>query len=311
VEADPVTGRLQIARAGHPHPVLRLPDGTCMIKHVRGGLPLGLMNGEEDYPVTTVALHDGEVLLLCTDGLIETGGHDMYSGWVRVREALAPGPGDDLEAIADRLIDAMGEPPPNHGHGARSSHNEDDIALLLVRRDRQYRPPEQPGRRLVLTVEQDRAEGLAEARAELRALLHDWSRPDQIDTAVLLASEVVGNVLLHTDQTATLVATVNGVVGDRVLRVEVTDRGDELPHQRAPGELASSGRGLVLLEGLADQWGVRPEPEGKTVWFAVAEADGWEETEPEPGAGPGAKGPDLGPGTRGPDLGPGALPDAD
>ena len=54
--------------------------------------------------------------------------------------------------------------------------------------------------------------------------------------------------------------------------MEVTDRGDELPHQRAPGELASSGRGLVLLDLLSDEWGVRPEPEGKTVWFELAES---------------------------------------
>lgn len=39
LEADPATGILRIARAGHPHPVLRLPDGTCLLKHVRGGLP--------------------------------------------------------------------------------------------------------------------------------------------------------------------------------------------------------------------------------------------------------------------------------
>jgi hypothetical protein len=54
--------------------------------------------------------------------------------------------------------------------------------------------------------------------------------------------------------------------------VEVTDRGDELPHQRTPGELASSGRGLVLLDLLSHQWGVRPESEGKTVWYALYEA---------------------------------------
>jgi anti-sigma regulatory factor (Ser/Thr protein kinase) len=59
-----------------------------------------------------------------------------------------------------------------------------------------------------------------------------------------------------------------------VLRVEVTDRGDELPHQRAPGELASSGRGLILLDLLSDEWSVRPEPEGKTVWFELHEGGG-------------------------------------
>ncbi|WP_329128750.1 SpoIIE family protein phosphatase [Streptomyces sp. NBC_01476] len=274
IEADPATGVLQIARAGHPHPVLRIPDGTCMIKHIRGGLPLGLMPDSDDYPVNVLELRPDEVMLLCTDGLIETGGHDMYTGWVRVRDALSPGPATDIEGMADRLIAAVGTPQPDAEDIRLSPRNEDDIALLLLRRDGGVPQPGVPERRLVLTIEQDQAEGLAEARTELRALLHDWARPDQVDTAVLLASEVLGNVLVHTEQPAALVAIVTGNPGRRTLRVEVTDTGDELPHQRAPGELASSGRGLVLLDLLSDQWGVRPEPAGKTVWFALHEAGG-------------------------------------
>lgn len=53
--------------------------------------------------------------------------------------------------------------------------------------------------------------------------------------------------------------------------MEVTDRSDEVPHRRAPGELSSSGRGLVLLDLLAHRWNIRPEPEGKTVWFEIDE----------------------------------------
>ncbi|MFD0331607.1 SpoIIE family protein phosphatase [Streptacidiphilus monticola] len=272
IEADPATGTLALSRAGHPHPVLRLPDGTCLIKHVQGGLPLGLMDGEEDYPVTVVELEPDEVMLLCTDGLIETGGHDMYSGWIRVRDALSPDGPADLEGMADRLLQAVQGPTARTDHGALPKRNEDDIAFLLMRRDGGRSRPRQSERRLVLTIEQDQAEGLADARAQLRFLLHDWAVADQVDSAVLLCSELLANVLVHTDQTATLLARLEGEPGSRRLRVEVSDRGDELPHQRAPGELASSGRGLMLLELLADRWGVRPRPEGKTVWFDLDEA---------------------------------------
>jgi anti-sigma regulatory factor (Ser/Thr protein kinase) len=274
MEADPAIGVLQMARAGHPHPVLRMPDGTCMLKHIRGGLPLGLMPGEDDYPVTTLELHDEEILLLCTDGLIESGGYDMYTGWVRVRDALSPGPTSDLEGMADRLIRTVTDTPQAQNGGADpdTPGNEDDIALLLLRRDAGLPKPTLPERRLVLTIEQDRAESLSEARTELQAMLHDWASPDQVDAAALMASELLGNVLIHTDQAAALTATVTGQPGYRTLRVEVTDRGDELPHQREPGELASSGRGLVLLDLLSDEWGVRPEPEGKTVWFSLNES---------------------------------------
>ncbi|MFJ2418967.1 ATP-binding SpoIIE family protein phosphatase [Streptomyces brevispora] len=271
IEADPSTGDLHIARAGHPHPVLRMPDGTCLIKHISGGLPLGLMPGEEDYPVDILRLQTGEVLMLCTDGLIENGGHDMYSGWVRVREAFSPGPVDDLEGVADRLMSAVLSPEPGAREGA-AARDGDDIALLLLRRDSGQPHAEVNQRRLVLSIGQDQGEGLSEARAELKALLYDWARPDQVDTAVLLATELLGNVLVHTDQDGSLNASVTGETGRRRLLVEVMDRGDELPHQRTPVELASSGRGLLLLDILADQWGVRPEPEGKTAWFVLTEA---------------------------------------
>ena len=271
IEADPASGTLHIARAGHPHPVLRMPDGTCMIKHIRGGLPLGLMPDEDDYPVNVVELQAGEIMMLCTDGLIEAGGLDMNSGWLRVREALSPGPTGDLEGMADRLIQSVVGPATENGEERPTPRNEDDIALLMLRRDTGAQAPERPVRRVLITIEQDQAEGLAEARMELRALLHDWAQPDPVDTAVLLASELLGNVLVHTDQSAVLIAAVSGEPGGRMLRVEVSDSGDELPHQRTPGELASSGRGLVLLDILSDRWGVRPESEGKTVWFELAE----------------------------------------
>ncbi|MFF8591797.1 ATP-binding protein [Streptomyces sp. NPDC015220] len=53
-----------------------------------------------------------------------------------------------------------------------------------------------------------------------------------------------------------------------ILRIEVTDtRGDDLPRRRPPTPDAESGRGLLLVEALADRWGVEPGPAPrKTVW---------------------------------------------
>jgi anti-sigma regulatory factor (Ser/Thr protein kinase) len=112
------------------------------------------------------------------------------------------------------------------------------------------------------------------ARQQLRELLHDWTSQDQVDSAVLLLSEMLTNVLVHTDADALLLAEVRGGPGERRMRVEVTDSSDDLPHKRRPGELASSGRGLVLIELLADAWGVAPQGEGKSIWFELYESDG-------------------------------------
>ncbi|MBF9073620.1 SpoIIE family protein phosphatase [Streptacidiphilus sp. NEAU-YB345] len=271
IEAEPATGRLAIARAGHPHPVLRSPDGSAMIRHVDGGLPLGLMPDDESYPVTEMELQVGEVFMACTDGLIETGGHDWYTGWVRVRDVIEPGPVDDLEGIADALMQAVHGPASHRGPGQLADRREDDIALLLLRRDERVGAPKPTGRRLMLTVAQGRPERLAGARRELRGILHDWHEPDGVDAAVLLVSELLANVLLHTDQEAALTAELTGPAGERRLRVEVSDGSDELPLRRSPGEMASSGRGLVLLDLLADGWGARPLGEGKSIWFEMNE----------------------------------------
>jgi hypothetical protein len=79
-------------------------------------------------------------------------------------------------------------------------------------------------------------------------------------------------VLVHTDGHALLVAEVTCEKAGRRLRVEVSDTSDELPHRRRPGEMASSGRGLMLMEVLADAWGVDPRGEGKSIWFELDES---------------------------------------
>ncbi len=65
-------------------------------------------------------------------------------------------------------------------------------------------------RRTLLSVAQDEPERIAEARQHLRELLHDWRSADQVDSAVLLVSEMVTNVLVHTDADALLLAEVVG-----------------------------------------------------------------------------------------------------
>ncbi|CAL9526426.1 SpoIIE family protein phosphatase [Streptomyces collinus] len=276
VEVDPANGVLDIARAGHPDPAIRMADGTVLARPTAGGLPLGI-NPDADYPTTRLALEAGETMLLCTDGLIETGGHDLDSGWRRLRAILEEHKGD-LEELADALVQAVHGPSSHHTTGPLADRREDDIAMLLLSRQEEgcgcggTMTVRLPARRTVLTVAQAEPERIAVARQQLRELLHDWSSPDQVDSAVLLLSEMLTNVLVHTDSDALLVAEITGGVGERRLRIEVTDAGDDLPHKRRPGELASSGRGLVLIELLAHVWGVDPRGQGKSIWFELYES---------------------------------------
>ncbi|WP_455358502.1 ATP-binding SpoIIE family protein phosphatase [Streptomyces sp. SYSU K21746] len=290
VEADPATGILDIARAGHPDPAVRMADGTVLMRPTQGGLPLGIVP-DTDYPTTRLVLEPGETMMLCTDGLIETGGHDLDTGWARLRAILESYPGDGepgLEKLADELVNAVHGPSSHHTTGPLADRREDDIALVLLCREGEgcgcgagvTGLAGRPARRTALTVAQAEPERIAGARQQMRELLHDWTDDEQLDAAVLMVSEMLTNVLVHTDSDAMLVAEATGEIGTRRLRVEVADAGDELPHRRRPGEMASSGRGLLLMEMLAHRWGVDPRGEGKSIWFELyEEAGGAEDAE--------------------------------
>ncbi|MFJ8348405.1 SpoIIE family protein phosphatase [Streptomyces sp. NPDC094153] len=269
-EVDPRTGVLDVARAGHPDPVIRMADGTVLQRLTAGGLPLGI-DPDSDYPTTRFTLEPGETMMICTDGLIETGGHDLDTGWQRIRTILERH-GGDAEELADALVQAVHGPSSHHTTGPLADRREDDIAVLLLGRHRDGRAARPRVRHTLMTVAQAEPERVSVARRQLRELLHDWPDEEHVDSAVLLLSETLANVLLHTDVDALVLAEVSGEKGERRLRVEVTDAGDDLPHKRRPGELASSGRGLVLIELLADAWGVVPRGKGKSIWFELYES---------------------------------------
>ncbi|OIJ63395.1 ATP-binding protein [Streptomyces mangrovisoli] len=110
---------------------------------------------------------------------------------------------------------------------------------------------------------------VAEARKALRELLRHWGKPERTDIAELLTSELVTNALVHTDQDAVLTATV----GPHGLRVEVRDFVARRPRLHVPdADDGTHGRGLVLVQSLADSWGVRAHGVGKVVWFELGAA---------------------------------------
>ena len=267
-ELDPGSGTLEVARAGHLDPAMMLADGTMVSRPTAGGLPLGIA-AAEDYPVTRLSLQPGETLLLCTDGLVESRRDDLDTGWARVTRAVTGLTGLHLDDLADTLVETVQATSPV------PPEDRDDIALLLLRRpaDAPVRAGG-PTRRLVLSVGQAEPSRVAGARAQLATLLHDWPAPERVFHATLLLSELLSNVLRHTEGDALLVAELGGRPGERLLRVEVSDPSDAMPHRQRPGELAATGRGLLLVEALADGWGAAPRGLGKTTWFELREAPG-------------------------------------
>jgi PAS domain S-box-containing protein len=253
-EIELTTGIVQLVRAGHMEPLVRLADGSCRRVPVEGGLPLGLSAefGELEYPVTTSELDPGQTLLLYTDGLVEQPGSDLDEGLGALAELVRAAP-RDLQQLADRLCATVDE-----------RGGEDDVALLLLRRRAAADAP-RAGRRLQQHVAPNDPEALTEARHMIRAAVRAWGAEARADEIELVADELMVNALMHTEGGAVL--TVRMLTApERRLRVEVADSSSALPRRREAGESAVSGRGLLLVDRLADVWGVEPRGEGKALW---------------------------------------------
>jgi serine/threonine-protein kinase RsbW len=122
------------------------------------------------------------------------------------------------------------------------------------------------------------------ARQVTRDVLARWRLAYLEDTAVLLVSELVTNAVRHARQTRAIALDLE--IGDTWLRIEVQDADPCWPHRRTPGSFDESGFGLVLVDGLATNWGVRETATGKAVW---AELDTRNPGEPENLGLPGAR----------------------
>ncbi|MGE5288469.1 MAG: SAM-dependent methyltransferase [Micromonosporaceae bacterium] len=103
------------------------------------------------------------------------------------------------------------------------------------------------------------------ARRVMREALHTWNLAHLGDTAILLVSERVGNAIRHARATTPGLELRLATDGTQ-LRIEVLDQDPRAPTVRHPSELDESGYGLVLVQALADQWGVRELAIGKSVW---------------------------------------------
>ncbi|MCQ0025368.1 SpoIIE family protein phosphatase [Streptomyces somaliensis DSM 40738] len=115
-------GRVRMANAGHPPPLLRCPDGRARRLDVPPGPALGV-DPAAAYPVTEVDLAPGAVLVLYTDGLVETPGADIERAVDRLAEHLAVWGAEEPDRLLELLLD----------HAGPADRRTDDIALLLVR----------------------------------------------------------------------------------------------------------------------------------------------------------------------------------
>jgi anti-sigma regulatory factor (Ser/Thr protein kinase) len=116
-----------------------------------------------------------------------------------------------------------------------------------------------------------RLDAAARARQHVRAALLAWHLDELLDPVLLLTSELVSNALLHAGTPLTVAVRPDGPG----VRVEVRDGSPVKPAPRRHSTTATTGRGVQLLESLADDWGSSCAGEGKLVWFRVLDDRSW------------------------------------
>ena len=106
-----------------------------------------------------------------------------------------------------------------------------------------------------------------QAHIALKWALTDWCvHGEPVDNIRLVLGELVTNALTH----STDVFELNLKLGGDLVIIEVRDGNDATPEIELPDDLAINGRGMLLVNALSKEWGVRHEKEGgKTVWAKI------------------------------------------
>ncbi len=247
---DPVSRRCTLARAGHPMPAVVTPDGTVEYLDLPAGPPLGL--GGLPFEEVEIELPEGSLLVLYTDGLIESRRRDIDTGLDAMRKVLGDVHWDDgsalarpsLDTICDSLVDAL---VPGQA--------EDDAALLVART--RALPPD----RIVCWDLPTDPSVVADARARAARQLAVWGLEDITYTTELLVSELVTNAIRHAHEPVQL-----RIILDGVLSCEVFDGSSSAPQLRRADRYDEDGRGLMLVAQLSERWGTRHTGTGKIIW---------------------------------------------
>jgi len=118
---------------------------------------------------------------------------------------------------------------------------------------------------LALTVTAPR-----QARRVLDGALAEWGLGHLAEAADLLTSELVTNAVLHGTQPATLTVYTDREADGGLLFIEVEDAKPGAPDLPDADEDAESGRGLMIVDAIAEDWGCDPAETGKRVWASLA-----------------------------------------
>jgi anti-sigma regulatory factor (Ser/Thr protein kinase) len=152
-----------------------------------------------------------------------------------------------LEPLCDEVLEILGP-----------GDRDDDIALLAARFDG-IAPSD-----VAYWFLEPQAQTAGRARRLIRQALRRWDLEEQLDATELLVSEIVTNAVRYAERPITL-----RLLRTDVLRCEVGDDAPLLPRMRHAAPEEEGGRGLYLVNRMAQRWGATRLGAGKVVWFEL------------------------------------------
>ncbi|MFF1324941.1 MULTISPECIES: SpoIIE family protein phosphatase [Streptomyces] len=245
----PDSGSVTVCSAGHLPALVATPgDGVHrLVSPVNA--PLGV--GDILYQQADAAIPPGATLVLYTDGLVETPGSDIEDEIDKLTTTLVDAFSRTrrLEATADHVLAALLPDPEGH---------DDDVTLLLAQL------PAAPLAAATVELPAE-ASSVPAGRSFVVDNLTTWDCASAADDARLLVSEILTNAVQHAE--GPLVLHLRRTTTE--LAIEISDLSPHLPQPRLAAQDDESGRGLILVDAVADSWGVRPDERGKTTWFTL------------------------------------------
>jgi serine phosphatase RsbU (regulator of sigma subunit)/anti-sigma regulatory factor (Ser/Thr protein kinase) len=232
---------LDVARAGHPYPLLLRADGSAAFLTETSGSPLG-SGGSWEYDQQRVTLAAGDTLILYTDGLIERRDRRLSDGERALIETAREAP-DDAELRCRAIISELTE----------DVDVADDVAVLVVHATRL-------GERLEVEVPAD-----ADQLATVRHLIRRWTAAndgtdDDCAAFAIAVSEACANAVEHAygpgDATIGLLAELE----EGTATVTVRDRGSW-----RETEGGNRGRGIPVMREFMDHVAIDSGEDGTTV----------------------------------------------
>ncbi|WP_458084099.1 ATP-binding SpoIIE family protein phosphatase [Streptomyces malaysiensis] len=253
---DPITRICSFSLAGHPPPVVVHPDGAVDMPRLTPDPPLGA--AEPPFEIHQLPLPEESLLVLCTDGLVESPDQDLDRGLAQLQQILAQHAvpvftaRDEAEStrhlddLCDTVVSAL---LPQHGRTI-------DDAVLLIAHTGAVNASD-----VATCILPDDPRAAGQAREFVRERLDVWGLDELAITTELLASELVGNVIRHAEGPIRL-----RLLNSRCLTCEVYDGSLSTPRIRHAAYTDEGGRGLQLVSALSRRWGARYLRDGKCIW---------------------------------------------